>query len=273
MTPRTKKVEKQDMEAYLAEAKTWETDKVREADKSKKTAWRVATASGVVAFMAVAAVAMLAPLKEVDPFVIRVDNSTGVVDVVNALQDGKTTYDEAVNKYFVQWYIRYREGYTRDLAEAYYGYVGLMSNTTEQQKFYNWFNPKNPRSPLAMYGNTAKVNINILSTSFVAPNIALVRYIKSIQRGLDKPEETHWAATVTFRFTKAPMSEKDRAINPLGFQVTDYRNDPETVANSLGNLNILAPQEPAPAPATAAPVALPGQAPDAPQAAQPANLQ
>jgi type IV secretion system protein VirB8 len=94
------KVDPKDFENYLKEARTWETDKVQEMEKSQKIAWRVATASGTVAFASVMAVAMLTPLKTVEPYVIRVDNSTGIVDVVESLRDGETNYDEAINKYF-----------------------------------------------------------------------------------------------------------------------------------------------------------------------------
>jgi type IV secretion system protein VirB8 len=32
---------------------------------------------------------------------------------------------------------------------------------------------------------------------------------------------------MTFKFTTAPEHEKDRNLNPLGFQVVNYRSDPE----------------------------------------------
>jgi type IV secretion system protein VirB8 len=238
----SKKVEKQDFDNYLKETRTWETDKVQEIEKSRKIAWWVAIGACVTAITSVLAVSAMMPLKTVEPYVIRVDNSTGIVDVVEALTDGKTNYDEAINKYFVQWYVRYREGYSKELAEDYYYYVGIMSSTTEQQKYLQFFNPKNPLSPLVVYGDYAKVKISIKSTSFINPTVALVRYTKEIERGLDKPIITHWAATVTFRYTKAPMAEKDRGINPLGFQVVEYRNDPDALA-------------PAATPVAAAPVA------------------
>ncbi|CAM5532342.1 virB8 family protein [Thauera mechernichensis] len=244
----SKKVEKQDFENYLKEARTWETDKVREIEKSRKAAWWVAIGSGVTAIASVFAVSAMMPLKTVEPYVIRVDNSTGIVDVVEALTDGKTNYDEAMNKYFVQWYVRYREGYSKELAEDYYYNVGLMSSTTEQQKYFQFFNPKNPLSPLAVYGDYAKVKIGIKSTSFINPTVALVRYTKEIERGLDKPIITHWAATVTFRYTKAPMAEKDRGINPLGFQVVEYRNDPDALAPAATPVAAVAPVASAPAP-------------------------
>ena len=223
-------VVKKDFEAYLREARSWETDKLQQLERSRTIAWRVAVGSAVLAVAAVLALAALTPLKRVEPFVIRVDNSTGIVDVVQTLKDGNTTYDEAMNKYFTQWYVRYREGYSRELAPDYYTNVGLMSVGLEQQKYFEYFNPKNPLSPLNVFGPYAKVRVRIQSTSFIKPNVALVRYTKEVERGSDKPQVSHWAATITFRYSGSPMSEKDRGVNPLGFQVMEYRNDPDVLA-------------------------------------------
>lgn len=219
-------VEKKEFAAYLNETKTWETSKVEAAEKSRRTAWRVAAGASFLALVAVTGISVMGPLKKVEPYVIRVDNTTGIVDVVTAMKDGKTTYDEAMNKFFIQRYVHFREGYTKALASEYYNNVGLMSGTAEQQKYFAFFTPKNPNSPLNVYGEFAKVRVNIKSTSFIKSDVALVRYIKEIERGGDKAV-SHWAATVTFTYVKAPISEKDREINPLGFIVTDYRNDPE----------------------------------------------
>ena len=224
------RVEQQNFEKYLEEARTWETDKLKELIKSKKVAWRVATCAGIIALMAVFAVASLAPLKEVEPYVIRVDNTTGIVDVAKSLTDGKSNYEESVNKYFTQLYVRYRESYTYELAEDYYSNVGIMSVGLEQQKYFEWFNPKNPLSPMNVFGQYAKVKVRIKSTSFIKPNVALVRYTKEIERGLDKPQVSHWAATIIFKYSGAKMKEIDRGINPLGFQVVEYRNDPDAQA-------------------------------------------
>lgn len=241
-------VDEKDFNNYFKEALSWETNKVREIEQSRKTAWRVASASGAIAFVSVLAVAALVPLKVVEPFVIRVDNATGIVDVVEALGDGKTNYDEAVNKYFTQWYVRYREGYTKELAEEYYVNVGVLSAGLEQQKYASWFDPENPMSPLNVYGPYAKVRVRIKSTSFIRPDVALVRYTKEVERGADKPEITHWAATVVFKYSGAPMAESDRAINPLGFQVTEYRNDPDVLpketASTRTETSVVAPSSP-----------------------------
>jgi type IV secretion system protein VirB8 len=226
MSAKTKQVQKKDFDAYLAETKSWETHKVAAAEKSRRVAWYVAGGASLLALVAVAGISVMGPLKKVEPYVIRVDNTTGIVDIVTAMKEGQTNYDEAMNKFFVQRYVRFREGYSRELATEYYSNVGLMSSSAEKQKYYNYFNPKNPNSPLNVYSDFAKVRVNIKSTSFIKPDVALVRYIKEIERGGDKAV-SHWAATITFSYVQAPITEKDREVNPLGFIVTDYRNDPE----------------------------------------------
>lgn len=221
-----KQIEREEFEQFLNEARSWETSKIEVAEKSRRVAWYVAAGASFIALVAVAGISVLGPLKKVEPYVIRVDNSTGIVDIVTAMKDGKTNYDESMNKFFVQKYVRYREEYSKQLASEFYTNVGLMSSQTEQQKYFAGFNPKNPQSPLNVYGDFAKVKVTIKSTSFIKPDVALVRYIKEIERGSDK-SVSHWAATVTFTYTKAPVTEKDREVNPLGFVTLDYRNDPE----------------------------------------------
>jgi len=218
-----------DIEKYVSEVRSWETDRVHAEQKSRQTAWRIAGVSLLLACLCVGAVAALVPFKTVEPYVIRVDNTTGVVDVVHALKGGDTTYNESVNKYFAQIYVRAREGYFREVADVNYRTVGLLSGNIEQQRYFDFFTPKNPQSPLVVYGKYAKVNITVKSTSFIKPNVALVRFVKEVVRGTDKPELSHWASTVTFKYVGAPMSDADRAINPLGYQVVDYRTDPESL--------------------------------------------
>lgn len=244
--PNERKVAAQELEQYLDEARSWETDRMEQNDKSKKLAWRLAGASWVLTVIAVTGLAAMGPMTRVVPYVIRADQSTGVVDIVSALTDQKTNYDASMNKFFVQRYVRFREGYSNKLASEFYNNVGLMSSTSEQQRYFAWFNPKNPMSPLNVYQAFANVKITIKSTSFIKPDVALVRYVKEIERGGDK-SVSNWAATVTFTYVKAPMKEKDREVNPLGFQVLEYQNDPEG-----GSFDIPAPvavQRTAPQPA------------------------
>ena len=82
---------------------------------------------------------------------------------------------------------------------------------------------------MAIYGDTAEVKVKIQNISFLGKDVAQVRYTKTVTRAGLRTTPSHWAATITFRYSNAKMKPEDRLISPLGFQATQYRNDPVTV--------------------------------------------
>ena len=218
-----------DLKGYFAEAKSWNADRLRAAERSRTFAWIVAGAAGVVAVVAVGAVATLAPLKTVEPFVVRVDRSTGSVEVMTALRsEDPLTYDGAVTKAFLAQYVRAREGWLAPAAEADFRQVSIMSTSAEQQRWADFYRPANPGSPQVLYGPAGEAQVSIRAISFVADGVANIRFHRTVRIG-QQFTESDWIATAAFTYTKAPMAEGDRLRNPLGFQVTSYRADPEVV--------------------------------------------
>jgi type IV secretion system protein VirB8 len=214
------------LEEYFAKARRFDQDTVTAALKSRRVAWIGASAMGGLAVCATLAVAMLAPLKTVEPFVIRVDNATGIVDVVAPLR-GSTTYHEAVTKYWAGLYVRSREGFSFAEIDPNVKVVTLMSTLEEQQRFAAVYSAKSPESPQVVYGRSATAKASIKSISMIARNVASVRYSRTVTRG-EEQRVTHWVSTVTYAYVAGSMSESDRLINPLGFQVAEYRTDAET---------------------------------------------
>lgn len=218
-----------DLKAYFEEAKSWSQDRVAAAERSKRLAWTVAACAGLLALAAVGAVAALTPLKTVEPFVVRVDRSTGAVDVMTGLKGtDHVTYDEAVNKYFLALYVRTREGWLPQAAEQNFRQVAIMSAPPEQERWADDFRPTNAQSPQVLWGDNGVSLIDVRAISFVSPKVADVRFHR-ILRQAQQTTESDWIATVAFTYTKAPMAEADRLRNPLGFQVISYRSDPEVV--------------------------------------------
>ncbi|HEY1926597.1 MAG TPA: VirB8/TrbF family protein [Caulobacteraceae bacterium] len=216
-----------DLKAYFDEAESWDADRWRAKDRSLRMAWGVAAFAGLVATVAVGAVAALTPLKTVVPYVIRVDRTTGAVDVISALKAGAPLrYDEAVTKSFLAQYVRAREGWLAPAAEANFRQVSIMSTPEEQERWAQAFRPLNPASPQVVYGPTGEAQVEIRAVSFVSPQVGNVRFHRIVRQGATLTE-SDWIATAAFRYTKAPMAEADRLRNPLGFQVTSYRADPE----------------------------------------------
>ena len=100
--------------------------------------------------------------------------------------------------------------------------------TPEQQRWADAFRPSNPQSPQVTLGPSAEAAIEIRAVSFVSPQVASVRFRRTLRRA-QQIEQTDWVATAAFDYSRAPMAEADRLRNPLGFQVTSYRADAEAI--------------------------------------------
>lgn len=216
------------LKSYFDKARRFDQDRLIQIERSNRIAWSIAVASGIVASASVFAIAGLTPLKTVEPFVVRVDNSTGIVDVVSALTSTAGTYDEAVTKYFAAKYVRAREGYVWSEAQENFRTIALLSTQQEQARFAGMYRGSNPESPQNVYGRAATARIDIASISLINQNVVSVRYMRTTTRG-EEVRTTHWVATLTFSYVNAPMSSTDRLVNPLGFVVSEYRADPEEV--------------------------------------------
>lgn len=222
-------VEASDLKAYFERARLWEQDLLLSAQRSKRLAWTVAAVACTLSVVSVGAVAALAPLKTVEPFVIRVDNATGIVDVVSALRDGSASYGEAVTRYFLAKYVRAREGYARPEAEANFRTVSLLSDGSEQNRFAAFFRGSNPESPQVAYGRSGVAEVRIKTISLLGPNLASVRYSRETRKG-EETKTSHWIATITFEVRPdAKISTGDRLVNPIGFLVSEYHADPEVL--------------------------------------------
>jgi len=227
---------------YFEEARSWDSELSNEIQSSKKKAWLVAIAATTIAVLEAIAIASLAPLKTVEPFIVRVDNNTGVVDVISTLTktDGQIEAgsQESLDNYFLGQYIRHREAYQWETRDYNRKIVGLFSNATVQQQYAAYTDPRQYDSaPVVIYGDSAVVDVRLKSISTInAEKIdgkehvtALVRYTKQVKRKGERSPLTHWAATVTYYYLNSPMKIDDRQLNPLGFQVINYRNDQESI--------------------------------------------
>jgi len=216
-----------ELKAYFDDARRWDQDRLKTAERSKRVAWTVAVLASGVAIAASAAVAALAPLKSVEPYVVRVNQTTGSVDVMTGLTGERgVAYNEAVSKSFLAQYVRAREGYLPPAAQENFQFVTILSTPDEQQRWADLYRATNPQSPQVLVGPEGSATVTIRNITFINDKVANVRFSKTVRLG-QEVKVTDWIATLTFAYTKAPMLESDRIRNPLGFQVDSYRADPE----------------------------------------------
>lgn len=215
---------------FIQEARAFHESDIERTHKVSKIAWRIAGVCLLISGISVGAVAGLTPLKTAVPFVIRVDNNTGMTDVVTTLKQSEKSYGEVTDKYFLAQYVRYREGYDWQTVQDTFDATNLLSAPPVQQQFAQFYKDS-PNAPYKMLRNEFKVNVRVNAIAFVG-KMAQVRFEKvMIPLGTDKvvPQPQRYIATIAYEYKNAPMDEAARLVNPLGFQVTSYRVDKETV--------------------------------------------
>jgi type IV secretion system protein VirB8 len=216
------------LKAFAEAAAFWEANEVLRVRRSERRAWWFAAAGATCGLAGCIAVAMLVPLKTVEPFVVRVDGVHGSADIVSRLDDHTVAYDEALDRYFLARYVNYREEYSPTQAYANYEAVSLMSDPGVGAAYFAIVNPKHADSPSAVYKQDGRVEIAVSSIAFLPGHVAQVRFVRTQKLANGEPSKTPWIASISYRYVKAAFDAKSRLVNPVGFQVTDYRLDPET---------------------------------------------
>jgi type IV secretion system protein VirB8 len=220
------------LDRYLKDAASWDSDREARSRRSERIAWWVAAGGWLCAIACAVSLVFLMPLKRVEPFVVRVDNTTGIVDVV-PVYAGRAPMDEAVTRYFLNHYISVCERFNLVTAESDYEECGAFHTSQRNQAWYALWNTNNPRSPLNLHKDGSSVRVEVESVSFFkrangVQDLAQVRYLKAERPSSSTAERaTHWIATVQYAYSAPSGDPKTRRWNPLGFKIIELGLEPE----------------------------------------------
>lgn len=209
--------------------KNWYKDRYQYVLVQRKILVLITALSLVASLVTVVVIAQLTPLKTVEPFVIQVDQKTGITQTVNQMTVKEITANEAVNNFFIVQYIRARENYNSSDLTRNYNIVRLMS---ESNKVYGEFvraaNPNNPRSNAARLGSTGERVVKFKSITYLSPQTVQARVLveEKLENNL---AQQHLIILLSFAYVNMALTLEERYINPLGFIVTDYRIDEDTL--------------------------------------------
>ncbi len=223
------------IQGYYDEAESWDADRTAQLRRSARTAWWAAGAGWLCALASVVAVLLLIPLKEVVPYLVRVDGSTGIVDVVPVFA-GHATREEAVTRYFLTHYVSVCERFNFSTAESDYEECGAFHSAQRNQAWYALWMSSNANSPLNLHKDGSTVRVQVTSVSFFSrasglTDLAQVRYLKALRQGAGAEESfTHWVATIQYVYGEAAKEPRTRRWNPLGFKIIDFRSEPEILS-------------------------------------------
>ncbi len=219
------------------EKKNWYADRYQYVVVQRNVLTVVTLVSLVCALGAAFSISQLAPLKSVEPFVIQVDQKSGITQVVRPQTAQDLTANEAVNDYFMVQYMRARESY--GVADAQnYNIVRVMSDPTIFREYATLVSPNNPTSLVNTLGNRAMRRIKVGTISLMDSKtdydgLEKRRYQIHLLVGDESAGKTtqsyYKLVTMAFKYVELTLSAEDKYLNPLGFRVVEYRIDDDTL--------------------------------------------
>lgn len=208
----------------------FEVSKSVMAAKSEHRAWTITKVTCGLTVLSWLALVLLMPLKTVVPYIVTVDKNSGHTQILSAIDQKTLTEQQALDRYWVANYLRWREVYDWYTLGNDYNNTLLFSSPNVQAEYASIFEGDNALD--VIWGKRIKAKVKILSiVNDAAKQLTTVRFEKTIKNVEDrgKGQTSVWVATITHRYTDTEMSEEMRLINPLGFEVISYRVDPELV--------------------------------------------
>jgi len=239
-----KNKESAQVDKTVAKAVNFEVSVAELARRSEKRAWKVAGAATFVALAMTGVVLYMLPLKEKVPYVAVVDPYTGNAVTSKLSGDYRQVTSlgsiEALNRANIAQYITSRESYDFAIMKIRDWQLTWAMSSPEVGREYGEYHDtrKNPSAPLTEYGRDRAIRVKILSITLnnrtsgskvEGPGgSATVRFQRSVYDKKNGNERLldNRLATLEFVYNaEMTLNERERHLNPLGFQVLNYRVD------------------------------------------------
>ncbi len=227
-------VTKEEKEARIAKEKNWYRDKYQTILVQRNIFAIVTIVSLFTSLVAVFAVQRLAPLKSVEPFVIQVDEKSGMTEVVDPSTRTTMQAAESLDNFFIWEYIKARETYDLIDNNNIRDIVRVMSTPEVFADYRRTVSAQNPLSAAAKLGSEGYRHVDNATITYLKEvnkrkkdkKVAQVRFqmtenYKGSQTVMSK------IATVEYDYMLLELTRNERLMNPLGFQVVSYRLDEE----------------------------------------------
>lgn len=211
----------------LSVSESWYSDKYESLLVQRNIFFLISLITAVALSISVLFMRYIKTTQSIEPFVIQVEEKTGVPTVVDPVTIQAYSANDAVVRYFIMKYIKAREEYYPALYR--YNFDTVVRVLSSESVYYSDYKPKfsmgNPQSPVNILGANASRTVALKSIIFPTPGTAQVRF--ALQVNANNGLSSDKIALIQYEFTNINMNEDERLINPLGFRVINYKMDDE----------------------------------------------
>jgi type IV secretion system protein VirB8 len=213
----------------ITDVKNWYSDRYEMLLVQRNILFLFVMISIFSIFAGVFVVGDIAAGKKIEPFIVEIEDKTGITNVVNPATREELTADEALQTYFLMKYVRARETYNSvDYEYNYKTVVRLLSAPKVYGEFWSYIN-SDPKNAISSYGTTNSTSLKLRSLQFPERGkTAQVRFTITEQAG--SRLSFYKIATITYEFSVLELTTEERQVNPLGFQITNYSVADEVVS-------------------------------------------
>lgn len=207
----------------------WYADRYQNAVVQRNFLGLIALIALIGILFSILTVIKISSSQTIKPFVIEVEEKTGITNVIRPLLKEQFSYSETLKRYFLTKYINSRETYDyNSYRYNFFTVVRLYSSPSVYSSFRSSVRQSSSNSPLRLADKGDRL-IKIKSIAFLKPDTAQIRFVSYDSFSGNKRDEKHLMATISFQYIDMSLNNEERAINPLGFQVTNYRIDQDVV--------------------------------------------
>lgn len=227
---------KRKQQSVSESAKHWYQDKYQQVLIQRNVLAMLTLVALAVSLVSVIAVKRMAPLKTVEPYLLQIDDRSGIVQSVNPAERNIYAASEMVDRYFVSRYISSRESYNFSTLRYNYDSVRVMSVPNIFYDFRRATDPSNPESLAAVFKGTGQRDVKFASISYIhnppitdqeiekTPAKIMQARIIVVDKILGSADiKTRYVVTIAFEYAKLNLNQEEMLINPLGFQVLNYQ--------------------------------------------------
>ena len=210
------------LERYHEEATSWHTDRLAMLEEREARArWtNIVFGIGMVLGLLAAAGAYWRPAPE--PHVLQVDASTGRMERVTVLGDGKVARTTANARYNLEKFVKACEGYIPQMIQFH---ADTIRWNTAHATIRDACIGRMQRR-VAAYEYGTRIDVEIVSVVLPRPRVATVRF-RTLRKALGtaaEPEIKRYTANIVYVFDNAlelPEAARD-SYNPDSFVVREY---------------------------------------------------
>jgi type IV secretion system protein VirB8 len=212
----------------VTEVKNWYQDRYSLVLLQRNMLVIILIIMALCCFFGVLYLQKITSMRTIKPFVIQVDENSGITTVVDSLnpEENVITRNESIKNYMLIKYVRARETYHYiNYRENFENVVRVLSTGTVYSTYRAKLSDPNT-SLIKKYDDKSFTTMKVRSIQYNdAGNVATIRFRIDEQGRFNGSYNK--IATIKFEISPMTVRQEESFINPIGFKVTSYRVDDE----------------------------------------------